>query len=79
MIIPVQTEGAKRTAFATRAYPKDSAAGMGGVFPQLRFGSRFPEDPACYYRCRVNGVDDLMCRFFCGLRPFTVGGLLIAA
>ena len=79
MIIPVQTEGAKRMAFTTRACPKDSAAGIGGALPQLRIGPRFPEDPACYYRCRGHGVDDLMCRFFCGLRPFTIGGLLIAA
>jgi hypothetical protein len=79
MIIPMQTEGVRHTAFVTLAYPKDSAAGISGVLPQLRIGPRFPEDPACYYRCRANGVDDLMCRFFCGLRPFTIGGLLIAA
>jgi hypothetical protein len=78
MIIPVQTEGVRCTAFAKRAYSKDSTAGIGGVFPQLRIGPRFPKDPACYYRCRANGVDDLMCRFFCGLRPFTIGGLLLA-
>ncbi len=46
-----------------------------GVVPQLRFQ---PEGAACYWRCRGNGVDDLTCRFFCGLRPFTIGGLLIA-
>ena len=46
-----------------------------GVMPQLRFQ---PEGPACYWRCRGNGADDLICRFFCGLRPFTIGGLLIA-
>ncbi len=49
--------------------------GSGGVMPQLRFA---PEGAACYWGCRGNGVDDLMCRFFCGLRPFTIGGLLIA-
>jgi hypothetical protein len=33
---------------------------------------------ACYWNCRGNAVDDLTCRFFCGLPPFRVGGLLIA-
>jgi hypothetical protein len=46
-----------------------------GVMAQLRFQ---PEGAACYWSCRGNGGDDLICRFFCGLRPFTIGGLLLA-
>src|SRR5947207_1692592 len=45
------------------------------VVPQLRLQ---PGGAACYWSCRRNGVDDLTCHFFCGLRPFTIGGLLIA-
>jgi len=45
-----------------------------GVMPQLRFQ---PEGAACYWRCSGNGGGDLICRFFCGFAPFTIGGLLI--
>jgi hypothetical protein len=45
------------------------------ILPQLRVQT---ESAACYWNCRSNRVDDLTCRFFCGLRPFTIGGLLIA-
>ena len=33
-------------------------------------------DLGSYLRCRANGGDDLTCRFFGGLPPFTIGGLL---
>ena len=46
--------------------------GNGGVMPQLRFQS----DLGAYWRCRANGGGDLICRFFGGLPPFTIGGLL---
>jgi hypothetical protein len=49
--------------------------GSGGVMPQLRFQP--DPDVGAYWRCRANGGDDLICRFFSGLPPFTIGGLLI--
>ena len=47
----------------------------GGVVPQLRIVS--DPDLGAYWRCRANGGGDLICRFFGGLPPFTIGGLLI--
>jgi hypothetical protein len=47
----------------------------GGVMPQLGISS--DPDVGAYLRCRANGGDDLICRFFGGLPPFTIGGLLI--
>lgn len=47
---------------------------IGGVRPQLRFQS--DPDVGAYWRCRANGGGDLVCRFFGGLPPFTIGGLL---
>ncbi len=46
------------------------------VMPQLYFQS--DPDLGAYWRCRINGGSDLICRFFAGLPPFTIGGLLIA-
>ena len=48
-------------------------AGAGGVMPQLRFGPN--TDLGSYLRCRANGGGELICRFFGGLPPFTIGGL----
>ena len=45
-----------------------------GVTPQLGFGG--DPDLGEYWRCRANGGGDLVCRFFGGLPPFTIGGLL---
>ena len=45
-----------------------------GVVPQL---GPFDPDLGAYWRCRANGGGDLICRFFAGLPPFTIGGLLI--
>jgi len=50
------------------------SAGSGGVEPQLRIQS--DPDLGAYLRCRANGGSDLICRFFGGLPPFTIGGLL---
>jgi hypothetical protein len=47
-----------------------------GVTPQLRFGG--DPDVGEYLRCIANGGGDLICRFFGGLPPFTIGGLLIS-
>jgi hypothetical protein len=49
--------------------------GSGRVMPQLRFQS--DPDVGAYLRCRANGGGDLICRFFGGLPPFTIGGLLL--
>ena len=51
------------------------SGGSGRVMPQLRFQS--DPDLGAYLRCRANGGDDLICRFFGGLPPFTIGGLLL--
>ena len=50
------------------------SGGGGGAMPQLRFQS--DPDLGAYLRCRANGGGDLICRFFGGLPPFTIGGLL---
>jgi len=53
-------------------------AGQGGagLMPQLGFGPVSGGDIGDYLRCRANGGGDLVCRFFAGLPPFTIGGLL---
>lgn len=52
------------------------AQSIGSVKPQLRFGG--DPDVGEYLRCIANGGGDLVCRFFGGLPPFTIGGLLIS-
>jgi len=46
----------------------------GRAVPQFQFGG--DPDLGEYLRCRANGGGDLVCRFFGGLPPFTIGGLL---
>ena len=46
------------------------------VIPQLGSQSLSGVDVGAYLRCRANGGGDLVCRFFGGLPPFTIGGLL---
>jgi len=41
------------------------------IAPQARFGS--DPDIGAYLRCRANGGSELVCRFFGGLPPFTIG------
>lgn len=72
MYLPNLSKGVNRALILGSRSPKG-----GGVLPQLRIGV-FTEAEVCYSRCRSNGGGDLICRFFCGLRPFTIGGLLIA-
>jgi hypothetical protein len=50
--------------------------GIGSVGPQFRFQPELDPDFGAYWRCRLNGGDHLICRFFGGLPPFTIGGLL---
>jgi hypothetical protein len=54
-------------------FPSESS----GVTPQFRFQFQSDPDLGAYWRCRANGGSDLICRFFGGLPPFTIGGLLI--
>jgi hypothetical protein len=56
------------------AYGRFPSQGSGGVMLQLGFQS--DPDLGAYLRCRANGGSDLICRFFGGLPPFTIGGLL---
>lgn len=51
------------------------AEANGRVMPQLGFGG--DPDWGEYWRCRANGGGDLVCRFFGGLAPFTIGRLVI--
>jgi len=46
-----------------------------GVVPQFRF-QQGGVDLGAYLRCRANGGSELICRFFGGLPPFTIGGRL---
>jgi TIR domain/NB-ARC domain len=48
---------------------------VGGITPQLGFGG--DPDLGSYLRCRRNGGSDLICRFFAGLPPFTIGRLSV--
>lgn len=48
----------------------------GRVVPQFRFQATSDPDIGAYIRCLENGGGDLVCRFFGGLPPFTIGGLL---
>lgn len=51
-----------------------------GRFPSevmSQFSFRSDLDLGAYLRCRANGGGDLICRFFGGLPPFTIGGFLI--
>jgi hypothetical protein len=44
------------------------------LIPQARFGG--DPDIGEYIRCRQNGGGELVCRFFAGLPPWTIGGVL---
>ena len=63
-------------ARVTRGYRGTPVFGAGaGVVPQLGISS--DPDLGSYWRCRLNGGSDLICRFFGGLPPFTIGGRLM--
>jgi hypothetical protein len=57
----------------TQAYRTnpDFARFASGVMPQLGFGG--DPDFGEYWRCRLNGGPELICRFFGGLPPFSIG------
>ena len=58
---------------AKTAFSSVPAASRGEVTPQLQFQSGI--DIGAYWRCRLNGGSELVCRFFGGLPPFTIGSL----
>lgn len=58
---------------ASSSFP---SKGGGQVMPQFRFQAQSDPDLGSYLRCRASGGGDLVCRFFGGLPPFTIGGLL---
>jgi hypothetical protein len=73
MNLPKQTGGIERNRGGVST---DAAVGAGqGILPQHRV--LWTRKALCYYRCVHAGHPDLICRFFCGVRPFTIGGLLI--
>jgi hypothetical protein len=63
-------------AYRQSAASGGSSSDGAGVTPQFRIVS--DPDLGAYLRCRANGGSDLICRFFGGLPPFTIGGLLFS-
>jgi hypothetical protein len=59
-----------------RVFVRFPSEGSGGIVPQ-RLGFGGDPDLGEYLRCRANGGGELICRFFAGLPPFTIGGRLI--
>lgn len=68
------TKGHYRVRVALETF---SSAGSGPIAPQFRFPSTSDPDLGAYLRCIANGGNELVCRFFGGLPPFTIGGRLI--
>lgn len=64
----------KPTVGIYRRVPGFSNYPGGRTTPQFRIQSGV--DLGSYLRCLANGGDDLTCRFFGGLPPFTIGGSL---
>lgn len=62
-----------RTAFEGK--PLFDRSAKRGVVSQ--FGIASDPDLGAYLRCRANGGSELICRFFGGLPPFTIGRLAI--
>ena len=61
------------------AAPTRSIGVVAEIRPQMTFAlRRFGGDPdlGSYFRCKAAGGPELVCRFFAGLPPFTIGGLL---
>lgn len=67
------TMGRYQENVASCSFPPE---GGGRVMPQFRFPATSDPDLGSYFRCLANGGGDLVCRFFGGLPPFTIGGLL---
>ena len=71
--VEVETRPVYRTKPVFGGFTSDVGA---GVVPQLGISS--DPDFGSYWRCRLNGGSDLICRFFGGLPPFTIGGRLLS-
>lgn len=68
--------GPKTVVYSTTIGPGGAALYRGGgVVPQLGF-QQGGVDIGAYLRCKANGGGELVCRFFGGLPPFTIGGRL---
>lgn len=71
---------AEASLYPNREWYKGRAAfkwsGRRAIMPQFRLQSQADPDIGAYLRCRANGGSDLICRFFAGLPPFTIGGIL---
>lgn len=68
------TEGRYRVKAVLGTFSSD---GRGPITPQFRFPATSDPDLGAYLRCIANGGSELICRFFGGLPPFTIGGRLI--
>ena len=67
--------GSRTDVYCARVRPDGALSSeRRGVVPQLRFQQG--TDLGAYLRCKANGGSELICRFFGGLPPFTIGGLL---
>lgn len=75
MILPLQAQGVFRNAGSTAQY--DGFERPRAVAPQFFLDRGLTELARCYYGYIRAGVPDLIARFFCGARPFTIGGLLL--
>ncbi len=68
--------GPSQGGYQGRAVAAERASTPGaGLMPQLGFQPQLGGDVGEYLRCRANGGGELVCRFFAGLPPFTIGGL----
>lgn len=67
---------ARTNTYHTKAVPGGTLPyHRGGVAPQFFF-QHGGVDLGAYLRCKANGGGELICRFFGGLPPFTIGGRL---
>jgi hypothetical protein len=68
--------GPSQGGYQGRAVAAEWASTPGAeLMLQLGLGSVSGGDVGEYLRCRANGGGELVCRFFAGLPPFTIGGL----
>jgi hypothetical protein len=70
--------GPTQGRYRVRAVPETfSSDGNGLIAPQFRLSATSDPDWGAYLRCIANGGNELVCRFFGGLPPFTIGGRLM--
>ena len=68
------TIGIYRGNVASSSFSSDDD---GQVVPQFRFSIQSDPDLGAYLRCKANGGDESICRFFGGLPPFVIGRYII--